>query len=145
MQWPAASIRFIATKLPFLSKLGEAEEPCSAVRVDVGGWVDGIYRQVSYRTAAHMPELTALPLAIGALMLARGELHAPGVVAPEACIEPDPFLAELERRGVAIQDMTGQWPQAVAVPVGPSPVTLALAGLGVWFLLRWWRGRKRGR
>jgi lysine 6-dehydrogenase len=137
--------QIIKATLPFLSKLGEAEEPCSAVRVDVGGWVDGIYRQVSYSAAAHMPELTALPLAIGALMLARGEITMPGVVAPEACIEPGPFLADLERRGVAVQDMTGQWPQAVAVPAGPSPVTLALAGLGIWLLLRWWRGRRRGR
>jgi lysine 6-dehydrogenase len=137
--------QIIKATLPLLSKLGEAEEPCSAVRVDVGGWVDGTYRQVSYGAADHMPELTGLPLAIGALMLARGELHMPGVVAPEACIEPDPFLAELERRGVTVQDMSDQWPQAVAVPVGPSPVTLTLAALGVWLLLRWWRGRERGR
>jgi lysine 6-dehydrogenase len=137
--------QIIKATLPFLSKLGEAEEPCSAVRVDVGGWVDRTYRQVSYGAADHMPELTGLPLAIGALMLARGQLHMPGVVAPEACIEPDPFLAELERRGVAVQDMSGQWPQAVAVPVGPSPMTLALAALGIWLLLRWWRGRERSR
>jgi hypothetical protein len=92
-----------------------------------------------------MPELTALPLAIGTLMLARGELDRPGMIAPEACIEPAPFLAELQRRGVAVQDMTGQWPQAMAAPVGPSPVALALAGLGIWILLRWWRGRERNR
>jgi hypothetical protein len=74
-------------------------------------------------------------------MLARGEVRMPGVVAPEACIEPEAFLAELERRGVAIHDMTGQWPEAVAMPAGPSPLTLALAALGVWLLVRWLRRR----
>jgi hypothetical protein len=108
----------------------------------VGGWVDGVYRQVSYGAAAHMPELTGLPLAIGALMLARGEVQMPGVVAPEACIAPEPFLAELERRGVAIQDMTDRWPEAVAEPAFPTPVTLAIIGLGVWLLLRWLRRRQ---
>jgi lysine 6-dehydrogenase len=133
--------QIIKAALPFLSKLGEAEEPCSAVRVDVGGWADGVYRQVSYGAVAHMPELTGLPLAIGALMLARGDVRMPGVVAPEACIEPEPFLDELERRGVTVQDMTGQWPEAVAVPVGPSPLAFALAALGVWLLVRRLRRR----
>jgi lysine 6-dehydrogenase len=135
--------QIIKATLPFLSKLGEAEEPCSAVRVDVGGWVDGAYRQVSYGAAAHMPELTGLPLAIGALMLARGDIRKPGVVAPEACIAPEPFLAELEKRGVIVHDMTGQWPapRAVAKQAGPSPLGLLLAGLGIWFLFRWLRRR----
>jgi saccharopine dehydrogenase-like NADP-dependent oxidoreductase len=133
--------QIIKATLPFLSKLGEAEEPCSAVRVDVSGWANGTYRQVSYGAAAHMPELTGLPLALGALMLARGQVHVPGVVAPEACIEPEPFLAEMQRRGVAVHDMTGQWPEAVAVPVRPSPVMLALAALGVFLLVRRLRRR----
>ena len=133
--------QIIKATLPFLSKLGQAEEPCSAVRVDVGGWAGGTYRQVSYGVAAHMPELTGLPLALGALMLARGQVHMPGVVAPEACIEPEPFLAELERRGVAVHDMAGQWPEAVAVPAKLSPLVLALAALGVFLLFRRLRRR----
>jgi saccharopine dehydrogenase-like NADP-dependent oxidoreductase len=133
--------QIIKAALPVLSKLGEAEEPCSAVRVDVGGWRDGVYGLVSYGAADHMPELTGLPLAVGALMLARGDVHMPGVVAPEACIEVEPFLAELERRGITIHDMTGQWPQAEAVPAGPSPVALALAAAGLWLIVRWLRRR----
>lgn len=136
--------KIIKTTLPFLSKLGEAEEPCSAVRVDVGGWSGDAYRQVSYGAAAHMPELTGLPLAIGTLMLARGDIHLPGVVAPEACIEPDPFIAELEKRGVTVHDMTGQWPEAVAVRAFPAPVALALLAVGAWLLLRWLRRPRSG-
>ena len=51
------------------------------------------------------------------------------------------FLAELERRGIRIEDMTGQWPQAEAVPAGPSPVALALTAVGLWLLVRWLRRR----
>jgi saccharopine dehydrogenase-like NADP-dependent oxidoreductase len=137
--------QIIKATLPLLSKLGEAEEPCSAVRVDVGGWANGNYRQVSYGAAAHMPELTGIPLAIGALMLARGDIKMTGVVGPEACIEPEPFLSELERRGVEIHDMTDQWPQATAVAAFPTPIALALTGLVAWFLLRWLRRRKAGK
>ncbi len=133
--------KIIKATLPALSKLGEAEEPCSAVRVDVGGWTNGVYGQVSYGAAAHMAELTGLPLAIGTLMLARGQVHMPGVVAPEACLEPEPFLSELETRGVPIYDMTGRWPQAVAVPAGPSPLALVLAAAAIWLLVRWLRRR----
>jgi lysine 6-dehydrogenase len=128
--------QIIKAALPLLSKLGEAEEPCSAVRVDVDGWQDGVYRQLSYGAAAHMPELTGLPLAIGALMLARGEIQMPGVVAPEACIAPDPFLAEMERRGVAIHDMTGQWPAPAVPSAGPAPLAIGLGALVAWVLLR---------
>ena len=133
--------QIIKATLPVLSKLGEAEDPCSAVRVDVGGWRDGVYGEVSYGAAAHMPELTGLPLAVGALMLARGEVRMPGVVAPEACLEVEPFLGELERRGIRIEEMTGQWPQAEAMPAGPSPIALALAVAGLWLLVRWLRRR----
>jgi saccharopine dehydrogenase-like NADP-dependent oxidoreductase len=136
--------QIIKATLPLLSKLGQAEEPCSAVRVDVGGWRAGAYQQISYGAAAHMPELTGLPLAIGALMLARREIHRPGVVAPEACVDADRFLAELQRRGVAVVEMTGQWPEAVAAGLRPSPVTLALVGLAAWMAFRWLRRRRGG-
>ena len=129
--------QIIKATLPWLSKLGQPEQPCSAVRVDVSGWTGGTYGQVSYGATAHMADLTGVPLAIGALMLARGDLHLPGVTAPEACIDPDRFLAELEKRGVIVQEMTGQWPASHPKPAGPSPLVLALAALGIFLLLKW--------
>jgi hypothetical protein len=86
-----------------------------------------------------MPDLTGLPLAVGALMLARGEIDVPGVVAPEACIEPEAFLAELERRGIQIHDMTGRWPEAIAVEAFPTPLAMAFAAVGIWLVFRWLR------
>ena len=135
----------IRTALPFLRMLNPSVEPYSAVRVDVGGWVGGAYRQVSYGAAAPMVQLASLPLAMGALMLGRREVHRPGVVAPEACIEPDPFLAELGRRGVTIHDMTGRWPAATGMKFAPSAASLLLAALAAWFFLGWLHRRRPDR
>ncbi len=137
--------QIIKATLPLLSKLGQPENPCSAVRVDVRGKKDGAERQISYAAAAHMAELTALPLAVGALMLARGKVKQPGVVAPEDCIAPEPFLAELGRRGVQVVEMSGQWPAPATPPalragaseaVRPSPVKWVIGGMVALFILR---------
>jgi saccharopine dehydrogenase-like NADP-dependent oxidoreductase len=52
-----------------------------------------------------MAALTGVPLAIGAKMLAGGEIEARGVVAPEACVPPDRFLDELGSRGIPVYEM----------------------------------------
>jgi saccharopine dehydrogenase-like NADP-dependent oxidoreductase len=140
--------KLIQAFLPLLSRLGQPEEPCSAVRVDVTGQSNEDERTLSLGASAQMKELTGLPLAIGALWLARGEIHMPGVVAPEACIEPDPFLDELERRGVRVHDLTGQWPEPEAAPAWWSPLALALIsaalGLSLWLWRRKRRDKSRG-
>ena len=45
---------------------------------------------------------TGLPAAIAALMLDAGSVTEKGVVAPEGCIDPEKFLAELLKRGARI-------------------------------------------
>ena len=97
--------RLIERALPVLSRLGKPAQPCSAIRVDVRGRAGGEARTVSYGAAGHMAALTGVPLAIGAKMLAAGEIEARGVVAPEACVPPDRFLAELGRRGIPVYEM----------------------------------------
>lgn len=47
---------------------------------------------------------TAIPLSIGAKMIARGDISAKGVLPPEACIEPKLFIAELKKRNIKIQE-----------------------------------------
>jgi saccharopine dehydrogenase-like NADP-dependent oxidoreductase len=44
----------------------------------------------------------AIPLSIGAQMIARGDVKVRGVVPPETAIDPDTFFAELARRGIEI-------------------------------------------
>jgi saccharopine dehydrogenase-like NADP-dependent oxidoreductase len=45
----------------------------------------------------------AIPLSIGAQMIARGDVKASGVLPPETVIKPDIFFSELEKRGITIE------------------------------------------
>jgi saccharopine dehydrogenase-like NADP-dependent oxidoreductase len=46
----------------------------------------------------------AIPLSIGAQMIARGDIQAEGVVPPETALNPDIFVEELARRGIEIHE-----------------------------------------
>lgn len=46
----------------------------------------------------------AIPLSIGAQMIARGDVSIRGVVPPETALDPDIFFAELARRGIEIHE-----------------------------------------
>jgi len=45
---------------------------------------------------------TGVAASIAAQMLARGDIRVKGVVPPEVCIEPEPFIAELQKRNMKI-------------------------------------------
>lgn len=90
--------------LPALNKIGKPPNPCSAVRVDVKGEKEGGPAQITYGAADHMDNLTGVPLAIGAVILGRGEITQRGVVAPEACIPPDVFIRELAKRDIRVYE-----------------------------------------
>jgi lysine 6-dehydrogenase len=102
--------KVIKAAMPLLGRLGAAGEPSSAIRVDVSGRLGGEPRTVSYGAAGHMGTLTGVPLAIAVRMLARGEIAAPGVSAPEAVIPPERFLGAVAARGVAIVEMAADRP-----------------------------------
>lgn len=46
----------------------------------------------------------AIPLSIGAVMIARGDVEVTGVVPPEVAIDPGIFFSELEKRGITIYE-----------------------------------------
>jgi saccharopine dehydrogenase-like NADP-dependent oxidoreductase len=54
-------------------------------------------------TAAYYKNI-AIPLSIGAQMIARGDVTHRGVVPPETALEPDIFIAELARRRIEIHE-----------------------------------------
>lgn len=49
-------------------------------------------------------KMTGIPVSIGAQLLAHGEVHDRGVMAPEAAFEPARFIAELARRGIRVEE-----------------------------------------
>ncbi len=85
--------------------IGAGGVPYSGARVDVVGRKGGEPRTIRYATVDKMGRLTGIPAAIGAVMLARREIARPGVFAPEEILEPDPFFAQLEKRGIRIVEM----------------------------------------
>ena len=96
--------KLLKVLLPVLSRIGRPGNPCSGVRVDVKGTKAGQPAQVTYGAADHMNNLTSIPLAIGAVMLGRGDITHRGVVAPEACIPPEQFIRELAKRQIKLYE-----------------------------------------
>ncbi len=96
--------RRVFTKLfRWTHHMGRQKDPeWGAVRIDVWGEKDGreVYRQAF--GIGQMREATGLSLAVGTIMLARGETLTDrgGVYAPEACLDPVRFLTYLKERGI---------------------------------------------
>lgn len=51
----------------------------------------------------------AIPLSIGAQMIARGDVQVKGVVPPETAIDPGIFFAELRRRDIEIHERVEEY------------------------------------
>ena len=81
------------------------------LNVEVTGERDGTAKRIICNTS-HPPNaewgssatarMTGIPASIGAQKLARGEAKRTGVIAPEACFDPDSFFAELTQRGINV-------------------------------------------
>ena len=52
---------------------------------------------------AETAKMTGIPASIAAQKIARGEVSGSGVMAPEACFDPQSFFAELAKRGIHIE------------------------------------------
>jgi saccharopine dehydrogenase-like NADP-dependent oxidoreductase len=46
----------------------------------------------------------AIPLSVGAQMITAGDVTAKGIVPPESALDPDLFFAELDKRGIKIEE-----------------------------------------
>ncbi|MGC9319328.1 MAG: saccharopine dehydrogenase family protein [Armatimonadota bacterium] len=99
-----AVAKLLKALLPVIGRIGRPAHPCSGIRVDVKGMRDGETTTITYGAADNMERLTGLPLAIGAAMIGRGEITQRGVMAPEACIPPDTFIAELAKRSITVYE-----------------------------------------
>lgn len=100
----AMLLKIVEPLLPLLKKLGKNVKPVSGTHVLVRGVRDGEPTEIELTAADRMASITALPQVVGALMIARGEIKSPGVIAPEAPGGPDPdrFLTLLEGYGITV-------------------------------------------
>jgi saccharopine dehydrogenase (NAD+, L-lysine-forming) len=101
--------------LPRPSDLAGKVEGFSCVVVDVIGKRAGKkMRAVAYTSMGHQEAyrkhgvtgtayLTGTPPAVGAIMLAKGEIKTKGVIPPE-CLQPQPILKEIEKKGIKIHE-----------------------------------------
>jgi saccharopine dehydrogenase (NAD+, L-lysine-forming) len=67
--------------------------PVGALRTEVRGELEGKRTRIIYSAAGRIGIGTGVPAAIGAQLLAIGKINKPGVYPPEACVEPEWFLA----------------------------------------------------
>jgi saccharopine dehydrogenase (NAD+, L-lysine-forming) len=81
------------------------------VRVDVIGEKDGGEARCTFDVindskpewnASSSGFVTGVPASIIAQMLARGDIQLKGVLPSEVCVKPEPFIAELKKRGIKI-------------------------------------------
>jgi lysine 6-dehydrogenase len=90
-----------------LPRLPAGKCTVSGFRVDVYGEQDGGQAHRWYTCVGRMKNITSIPAALGAVVMAQGEIAERGVFAPEAVIDPGPFLAKLEPLGVKIEEYEG--------------------------------------
>jgi saccharopine dehydrogenase-like NADP-dependent oxidoreductase len=93
------------------------EDECAfLLNVQVAGVRNGQRVNLEY-TTQHPPrsawgkaataKMTGIPASIAAQKLARNEVTRKGVMAPEACFDPDSFFEELRARGILVTPTTG--------------------------------------
>ena len=81
------------SNLPYIPEGG-------AVMVRVNGEKDGEEMEYIFSGISRMREATATPVAVGAEMMAKGEIKMHGVNAPEACVPPRDFLNRLIKENI---------------------------------------------
>jgi saccharopine dehydrogenase-like NADP-dependent oxidoreductase len=86
-----------------LPRLPSGKCTVSGFRIDVWGEKDGREAHCWYAGVDRMKRVTSIPTAVGAVMLARGEIKKPGVSAPEALIDPDTMLTRLQAYDISVE------------------------------------------
>lgn len=87
-----------------LPLMGRGGLEVSGLRVDIYGEKEGNKKHLFYACVDRMSIITGVPAAIGAVLIGKGIIKEKGVFAPEAVIDPDVFLKELERKNIKISE-----------------------------------------
>ena len=90
---------FIASTVKKMGNIPNIPEG-GAVMVRVNGEKNGEEREYVFSGISRMREATATPVAVGAEMVANGEIRMHGVNAPEGCVPPRKFLNRLIKENI---------------------------------------------
>lgn len=92
--------------------LPPSDKDATLIRTTIEGWKGTESRKIEYEVVdlhddttglTSMMRTTSFPAAITAMMMADGRITERGVLTPERCIPPEPFIEELRNRGIDIQ------------------------------------------
>ena len=98
--------------LEHVAGFGGEGECAFLLNVQVAGVRDGQRINLEYTTRHPLrsewgdtatAKMTGIPASIAVQKLARNEVTRKGVMAPEACFDPDSFFKELEGRGISVE------------------------------------------
>ncbi|HEY6231223.1 MAG TPA: saccharopine dehydrogenase NADP-binding domain-containing protein [Pyrinomonadaceae bacterium] len=98
--------------LEHVAGFGGEGECAFLLNVQVAGVRDGQRTNLEYTTRHPLrsewgdtatAKMTGIPASIAVQKLARNEVTRKGVMAPEACFDPDSFFKELEGRGISVE------------------------------------------
>jgi len=93
-------MQFASTYLYNLGKSMTAECHTGALRTEVRGELEGKRTRIIYSAAGRIGIGTGVPASIGAHLIALGKITKSGVFPPEACIDPEWFLAAVATRDI---------------------------------------------
>jgi saccharopine dehydrogenase-like NADP-dependent oxidoreductase len=86
-----------------LPRLPRGKCNVSGFRVDVWGEKGGGEVHRWYAGVDCMKRITSIPAALGAVMVASGEIEERGVFAPEVVVDPDTMLSRLQPYGIEVE------------------------------------------
>lgn len=91
---------YVGRMVKKMSSLKENIPSGGAVMVEVSGEKNDEPKTYRFAGTSTMREATTAPPALGAEMIAKGEIKSPGVKAPEACVPARKFMNELMKKGI---------------------------------------------
>ena len=97
---PVRPLDFAAAFVYKLSSQIKDVPKTGAIRVEVRGTKGGNKTKIIFASTGRMSEGTGIPVSIGAQLLAKGKIKEKGVFAPEGCVDPQDFIAEVMKRGL---------------------------------------------
>lgn len=82
---------------------GQRNRPFSALRIDVWGREDEEERHRVFQMIERKGDMVGISLSTALLMLTDGSQRAPGIYAPESCLDADVFFDKIKEHGLEVQ------------------------------------------